>query len=123
MASLASGAGMADKMERKGERAGGPPRAAARHDWAIEAHSRFVEQKPQLLGAPQLPGLRVGDPVERHIAAAGDMAAPPPGPGLFDGAVEAAGRPCLAHPPPGPGEAQVPQPPPPFPPPPPATPR
>src|SRR6266567_268003 len=101
------GAGMADQMERKGERAGRHPRAAAGHDRAIEADPGLLEQQRQLLGAAYLPGARVGDLVERHIAAAWDMAAPPAGPGLFDGAIEAAGGPGIDDLLAGPGEGEV----------------
>src|SRR6266702_241126 len=86
---------VADQIEREGERAGRHARAAAGDDRAIEADAGIVEQDLQLLGALQLPGTRVGDPVERQVAAARDVAAPPPGPSLLDGAIEAAGRPCI----------------------------
>src|SRR6266853_2829490 len=61
------GAGVADQVERKGKRTGGHPRAAAGDDRPVEADAGFQEQPPQLLGAAQLPGLRIGDAVERQI--------------------------------------------------------
>ena len=52
------------------------------------------EQPGQLFGAAQLAGLRVGDLVVGKIAAARNMAAAQPGPGLFGSSFEPLTQTC-----------------------------
>src|SRR5205085_2054307 len=47
---------------------------------------------PQFVGAPELFGLRIGDPVERQVAASRDVTATTPRPKLVGGALKPAGR-------------------------------
>ncbi len=85
------GAGMTEKMGCESNRAGGDAGAAARHDRLVEPDPGLVEQVLQLLGASDPAGLRVGDPVERQVAATRNMALAASRPGLRRGALEAAG--------------------------------
>src|SRR5205085_11124786 len=47
---------------------------------------------PQFVGAPELFGLRIGDAIERQVAASRDVTATTPRPKLVGGALKAAGR-------------------------------
>src|SRR5437868_13122009 len=83
---------MSDQVSRERDRAGRHAGAATRHDRAIEHDSGLVEQMPQFVGAPELFGLRIGDPVERQVAASWDVTATTPRPKLVGGALKVAGR-------------------------------
>src|ERR1700676_1853852 len=84
------GAFVTDQVEPEGEGASGDPRAATGDDRLVERDPGFLEQLAQFLRALQLLGLRIGHLIERQIAAAGDVAAPAPGPGSLGAAIEAA---------------------------------
>jgi len=74
---------MAEQICREGDRAGGHPRAAARHHRPVERDPRRGEQPSQFLGAFQLLRPRIGDQVEGQVKAPRDMAAAPPRPGFL----------------------------------------
>src|SRR4051794_38775185 len=82
---------MAEQMGCEGNGAGGDPGAATRHDRPVEPDPGLIEQRSQLLGAPDAAGLRLGDKVERQVAAARNMTLAASRPGLRRGALEAAG--------------------------------